>query len=75
MVGWGVQKPGIGTVLHWRSPDVHIFDTDPSLVYTKLELMFAQLKLYPFCEYSLRLFPFVRRAKNFNLIISIIEFN
>ena len=24
--------PGIGTVLYWRPPDVHIFGTDPSLV-------------------------------------------
>ena len=23
---------GIGTVLHWRPPDVHIFGSDPSLV-------------------------------------------
>ena len=28
------RSPGIGTVLHWRPPDVHIFDTDPSLVST-----------------------------------------
>ena len=37
MCGWGCTKmrnPGIGTVLHWRPPDVHIFDTDSSLVPT-----------------------------------------
>ena len=28
------QNPGIGTVLHWRPPDVHIFHTDPSLMHT-----------------------------------------
>ena len=27
-----MRNPGIGTVLHWRHPDVHIFHTDPSLV-------------------------------------------
>ena len=26
------RSPGIGTVLHWRPPDIHIFGTDPSLV-------------------------------------------
>ena len=26
------RSPGIGTVLHWRPPDVHIFGTDPSLM-------------------------------------------
>ena len=31
-----MRNPGIGTVLHWRPPDVHIFHTDPSLVNTKL---------------------------------------
>ena len=36
MFGWGVLKrsPGIGTVLHWRPPDVHIFGADPSLIRT-----------------------------------------
>ena len=24
-------SPEIGTVLHWRPTDVHIFDTDPSI--------------------------------------------
>ena len=35
MFVWDVLKhgvTGIGTVLHWRAPDVHIFHTDPSLV-------------------------------------------
>ena len=35
MFVWGVLKhgsPGIGTVLHWRPLNVHIFDTDPSLI-------------------------------------------
>ena len=32
MFVWSVLKPGIGTVLHWRPPDVHIFHTDQSLV-------------------------------------------
>ena len=27
-----MRSPEIGTVLHWRLPDVHIFHTDPSLV-------------------------------------------
>ena len=31
MFVWGVLKRGIGTVLHWQPPDVHIFHTDPSL--------------------------------------------
>ena len=26
------RSPRIGTVLHWQPPDVHIFDTDPSLI-------------------------------------------
>ena len=26
------RSPRIGTVLHWRALNVHIFDTDPSLV-------------------------------------------
>ena len=26
------QNPGISTVLHWRTPDVHIFGTDPYLI-------------------------------------------
>ena len=30
-----MRSPGIGTVLHWRLPDVQIFDTDPSLVQTQ----------------------------------------
>ena len=25
-------SPGIGTVLHWQPPDVHILDTDPHLI-------------------------------------------
>ena len=25
-------SPGIGTVLHWQSPDVHIFQTEPLLI-------------------------------------------
>ena len=35
MFGWGVLKRGVpvGRVLHWQPPDVHIFDTDPSLHY------------------------------------------
>ena len=27
-----MRNAGIDTVLHWRLPDVHIFDTDPSLI-------------------------------------------
>ena len=27
------RSPGIGTVLHWRPLDIHIFHTDPSLVH------------------------------------------
>ena len=26
-----MRSPEIGTILHWRPPDVHIFHTDPSL--------------------------------------------
>ena len=26
------RSPEFGTVLHWRPPDVHILDTDPSLL-------------------------------------------
>ena len=36
MFGLGCTKtwgPKISTVLHWRPPSVHIFYTDPSLVY------------------------------------------
>ena len=29
-----MQSPGIGTVLHWRPPNVHICGTDPSLPLT-----------------------------------------
>ena len=28
------RSPGIGTVLLWQPPDVHIFHTDPSLIYS-----------------------------------------
>ena len=31
-----MQTPRMGTVLHWRRPDVHIFDFDPSLINTRL---------------------------------------
>ena len=34
------RRPGIGTVLHWRPPDVHIFGTDPSLVKTLSKLLY-----------------------------------
>ena len=30
------RSPEFGTVLHWRPPDVHILDTDPSLLQTQL---------------------------------------
>ena len=30
-----MQSPGIGMVLHWRPSNVHIFDTDQSLVVCK----------------------------------------
>ena len=29
------RSPGIGIVLHWRPPDIHIFGTDPSLIKAK----------------------------------------
>ena len=29
------RSPEFGTVLHWRPPDVHILDTDPSLYTTQ----------------------------------------
>ena len=32
------RNPGIGTVLHWRPPDVEIFGTDPSLVVIQSEV-------------------------------------
>ena len=38
------RSPGIGTDLHWRPPDVHIFDTDPSLVTIK----YCNEQNYPF---------------------------
>ena len=28
------QSPGISTVLHWQSPDVHIFNIDKLLLST-----------------------------------------
>ena len=30
-----MRNSGIGMVLHWRPPDVYIFDTDPSPMETK----------------------------------------
>ena len=40
MFVWGVLKCslGIGTVFHWRPPDVHIFGTDSSLAITNVEI-------------------------------------
>ena len=32
--GTKAWSPGIGMVLHWQSPDVHIFNTDPSIFKT-----------------------------------------
>ena len=28
-----MRCPEIDTVLHWRPPDIHMFHTDPSLLY------------------------------------------
>ena len=33
MFSWVVLKCGIGTVLYWRPPDVHIFGTDSFLLF------------------------------------------
>ena len=30
------QSPGIGTVLHWQPPDVHIFHTDQSILKSNI---------------------------------------
>ena len=29
-----MRNPGIGMVFNWQPPDVHIFGTDPSLLFT-----------------------------------------
>ena len=43
-----MRSPGIGTVLHWRPLDVHIFGTDPSLVIIvwRSRLVLLQITFY-----------------------------
>ena len=48
MFGWGCTKmrsPEIGMVWHWRPPDLHIFDIDPSLISTKVQKTITKLIL------------------------------
>ena len=48
--GWLVytetRNPGISTVLHLRPLDVHIFDTNPSLVIFIMVFNIHQIKMY-----------------------------
>ena len=46
MFGWctKIRNPGIGLVLHWQLPDVHIFGTNPLLLYIYLCVTFQRQK-------------------------------
>ena len=36
-----MRSPGIGMVLHWRPPDIHIFGTDPPLAERDILILWS----------------------------------
>ena len=62
-------NPGISIVLHWPTPDVHIFDTDPSQL--KITTNYIMDNIY--YSSNLQFYLIALNVKDFNILIVFIQ--